>query len=134
MQGLQTCFPEAVCGSGEWSNWGWSGAWVLIAFFIPSFFNFQAPQSKKPLLKKGSVLGSYLLDDKPVKRLDGCLCCVCGVSLCLLEYPVSQPVSSSPTLVLAGFGSMGGCSLTVALAASWHQVVLAQCEAEDAVS
>ncbi|XP_009672680.1 EF-hand calcium-binding domain-containing protein 4A isoform X2 [Struthio camelus] len=27
-----------------------------------------APQSKKPLLKKGSVLGSYLLDDKPVKR------------------------------------------------------------------
>uniref|UniRef100_A0A8C9F522 EF-hand domain-containing protein n=1 Tax=Pavo cristatus TaxID=9049 RepID=A0A8C9F522_PAVCR len=27
-----------------------------------------APQSKKPLLKKGSVLGTYLLDDKPVKR------------------------------------------------------------------
>ncbi|XP_025964030.2 EF-hand calcium-binding domain-containing protein 4A isoform X2 [Dromaius novaehollandiae] len=27
-----------------------------------------APQSKKLLLKKGSVLGSYLLDDKPVKR------------------------------------------------------------------
>ncbi|XP_074741233.1 EF-hand calcium-binding domain-containing protein 4A isoform X1 [Strix uralensis] len=27
-----------------------------------------APQSKKPLLKKGSVLGSYLLDDKSVKR------------------------------------------------------------------
>ncbi|XP_074441709.1 EF-hand calcium-binding domain-containing protein 4A isoform X3 [Larus michahellis] len=26
------------------------------------------PQSKKLLLKKGSVLGSYLLDDKPVKR------------------------------------------------------------------
>ncbi|XP_017667657.1 PREDICTED: EF-hand calcium-binding domain-containing protein 4A isoform X1 [Lepidothrix coronata] len=26
------------------------------------------PQNKKPLLKKGSVLGSYLLDDKPVKR------------------------------------------------------------------
>ena len=45
------------------------------------------------------------------------------------------PVSSSPTLVLAGFGSMVvGCGLTVALAASWHQVVLAQCEAEDAVS
>ncbi|XP_014138323.3 EF-hand calcium-binding domain-containing protein 4A [Falco cherrug] len=27
-----------------------------------------APENKKPLLKKGSVLGSYLLDDKPVKR------------------------------------------------------------------
>ncbi|XP_035183150.1 EF-hand calcium-binding domain-containing protein 4A isoform X2 [Oxyura jamaicensis] len=27
-----------------------------------------APQSKKPLLKNGSVLGSYLQDDKPVKR------------------------------------------------------------------
>ncbi|XP_039923451.1 EF-hand calcium-binding domain-containing protein 4A isoform X2 [Hirundo rustica] len=26
------------------------------------------PQNKKPLLKKGSVLGSYLLEDKPVKR------------------------------------------------------------------
>ncbi|XP_071414847.1 EF-hand calcium-binding domain-containing protein 4A [Pithys albifrons albifrons] len=26
------------------------------------------PQNKKSLLKKGSVLGSYLLDDKPVKR------------------------------------------------------------------
>ncbi|XP_009987585.1 PREDICTED: EF-hand calcium-binding domain-containing protein 4A-like, partial [Tauraco erythrolophus] len=26
------------------------------------------PQSKKPLLKKGSVLGNYPLDDKPVKR------------------------------------------------------------------
>eukprot|EP00076_Gallus_gallus_P041331 XP_025006869.1 EF-hand calcium-binding domain-containing protein 4A [Gallus gallus] len=32
-----------------------------------------APQSKKPLLKKGSVLGSYLLDDKPVKRQKPCL-------------------------------------------------------------
>lgn len=72
---------------------GWSGSWVLIAFFIPSLFNFQAPQSKKPLLKKGSVLGSYLLDDKPVKRLDGSLCCVRGVCLCPLEYPVSQVVS-----------------------------------------
>ncbi|XP_064513716.1 EF-hand calcium-binding domain-containing protein 4A isoform X3 [Pseudopipra pipra] len=28
----------------------------------------KVPQNKKPLLKKGSVLGSYLLDDKPVKR------------------------------------------------------------------
>lgn len=74
-------------------NWGWSGSWVLIAFFIPSLFNFQAPQSKKPLLKKGSVLGSYLPEDKLVKRLDGRLCCVRGVSLCPLEYPVSQALS-----------------------------------------
>ncbi|XP_067396647.1 EF-hand calcium-binding domain-containing protein 4A isoform X2 [Emydura macquarii macquarii] len=27
-----------------------------------------APQSKKPMLKKGSVIGNYLLEDKPVKR------------------------------------------------------------------
>jgi len=74
-------------------NWGWSDSWVLIMSFIPSLFNFQAPQSKKLLLKKGSVLGSYLLDDKPVKRLDGHLCCVRGVSLCPLEHPVSQAVS-----------------------------------------
>lgn len=37
----------------------------------PSLFNFQAPQSTKPLQKNGSVLGSSLQDDKPVKRLDG---------------------------------------------------------------
>ncbi|KAM9147555.1 EF-hand calcium-binding domain-containing protein 4A [Pangshura tecta] len=27
-----------------------------------------APQSKRPLLKKGSVIGKYMLEDKPVKR------------------------------------------------------------------
>ncbi|KAK2536644.1 Cracr2b [Columba guinea] len=48
-----------------------------------------APQSRKLLLKKGSVLGSYLMDDKPVRRLDGHLCCVCGVSLCPLEQLAS---------------------------------------------
>lgn len=52
-------------------------------------------------------------------------CSALSVKLC--------PVSGSPTLVLAGFGSVVGCSFSVALAASWHQVVLAQHEAEDIV-
>lgn len=43
------------------------------------------------------------------------------------------PVSGSPTLVLAGFGSVVGCSFSVALAVSWHQVALAQHEVEDTV-
>lgn len=43
------------------------------------------------------------------------------------------PVSGSPTLVLAGFGSVVGCSFFVGLAVSWHQVALAQHEAEDTV-
>ncbi|KAF2977184.1 hypothetical protein EK904_007970 [Melospiza melodia maxima] len=51
------------------------------------------PQNRNALLKKGSVLGSYLLEDKPVKRLDGCLCRVHAVSPCPLRYPVSQAVS-----------------------------------------
>lgn len=65
------------------------------------------------------------------------ICVVFVVSVCARWSTLSVklcPVSHSPTLVLAGFGSMVGCSLTVALAASWHQVVLAQCEAEDAFS
>lgn len=56
------------------------------------------------------------------------------VSVCACWSTLSvklHPVSSSPTLVLAGCGSW---LLTVALAASWHQVVLAEYEAEDAVS
>lgn len=93
VQGDQPCLPEAVCRGGEWLNWGWSGSWVLMTFFTPSLFNLQAPENKKTLLKKGSVLGSYLLDDKPVKRLDGRLCCVCGVGPCPLEYPVSPAAS-----------------------------------------
>uniref|UniRef100_A0A8B9I858 EF-hand domain-containing protein n=1 Tax=Anser brachyrhynchus TaxID=132585 RepID=A0A8B9I858_9AVES len=40
-----------------------------------------APQSKKPLLKKGSVLGSYLQDDKPVKR-----------QLASADLPIAFPV------------------------------------------
>ncbi|XP_040416323.1 EF-hand calcium-binding domain-containing protein 4A isoform X6 [Cygnus olor] len=40
-----------------------------------------APQSKKPLLKKGSVLGSYLQDDKPVKR-----------QLASADLPITFPV------------------------------------------
>lgn len=92
------------------------------------------PQNKNPLLKKGSVLGSYLLEDKPVKRLDGCLCRVRGVSPCPLQYPVSQDVSWVWFSHLgAGFGSVVWCSFSVALAVSWHQVVLAQHEAEDTV-
>lgn len=68
---LQPCAPEAACGCSNWLNWGRPGCWAAVTFLTPSLFNFQAPQSKKPLLKKGSVLGSYLQDDKPVKRLDG---------------------------------------------------------------
>lgn len=79
--GLQPRLPEVVCRGGEWLNWGCSGTWPRTAFFnfFPSLFNFQVPQSKKPLLKKGSVLGSDLLDDKPVKRSDERLCRVHGV-------------------------------------------------------
>lgn len=65
------------------------------------------------------------------------VCVVFVVSVCAHWSTLSVklcPVSSSPTLVLAGFGSMGGCSLTVALAGFWHQVVFARREAEDAVS
>lgn len=66
------------------------------------------------------------------------ICVVFVVSVCACWSTLSvklHPVSSSPTLVLAGCGSMGGvCSLTVSLAAFWHQVVSAQYEAEDAVS
>lgn len=92
------------------------------------------PQNQKPLLKKGSVLGSYLLEDKPVKRLDGCLCRVRGVSPCPLQCPVSQAVSGSPSLGAGWFWEHGGgCSFSVALAVSWHWMVLAQREAEDTV-
>lgn len=65
------------------------------------------------------------------------ICVVFVVSVCACWSTLSVklcPVSSSPTLVLAGFGSMGGCISTVAVAPSWHQVVVAQHEAEDAVS
>ncbi|XP_032043927.1 EF-hand calcium-binding domain-containing protein 4A [Aythya fuligula] len=47
----------------------------------PSLFNFQAPQSTKPLQKNGSVLGSSLQDDKPVKR-----------QLASADLPVAFPV------------------------------------------
>jgi len=99
-----------------------------MTFFNPSLFNFQAPQSKKPLLKKGSVLGSYLLDDKPVKRLDGHLCCVRGVILCPLEHSVKLcPLSGSmPRCYLSVCGNMGEIKLDC-----WHEVVWAQREAQD---
>lgn len=82
------------------------------------------------------MLGSYLLDDKPVKRLDGHLCCIRGVSLCLLEYPVSQAVSCVKfSHIGAGwFWEHGGVQLDCGSSSFLAQVVVAQHEAEDAVS
>ncbi|XP_068540616.1 EF-hand calcium-binding domain-containing protein 4A isoform X4 [Anas acuta] len=75
-----------------------------------------APQSTKPLQKNGSVLGSSLQDDKPVKRLDGPLCVVSLLSPRAAGAPRCWPwkmgtVPQSP----------GGC-----VCSSWGEAPAAQ--------